>query len=286
MAWTHKLIICRYPHCHQRKINQPVLVLNGVNKLTLQTNEHGQYTHDAILLLQKGIGRVLLISQFNGSKTIQLAQRLESTEWDEGFRIKAFHLNNRFFAAANFQEHCKQQQQWFSFSGVGAKHQNGIVEQNTKTVAQWACANMLNLATHWPAEDHKRYWPQAIGYAVWVFNHLPNSTSGILPNKLWSRVQHVDNKLHCAHVFRCPVYVLDVSLQDGKKISKWNPWACLGLFLAFSDLHSSLVPLVLNVHLARRWLPPLCLRYLTKKSVDFCFLGMMSSLLYFLQSPK
>jgi hypothetical protein len=38
-------------------------VLNSVNKLTLQTNKHGQYTHDAILLLQKGIPRVL-ISQF------------------------------------------------------------------------------------------------------------------------------------------------------------------------------------------------------------------------------
>jgi hypothetical protein len=41
-------------------------VLDGVNKLTLQTNKHGQYMHDAILLLQKGIRRVL-ISQFNPS---------------------------------------------------------------------------------------------------------------------------------------------------------------------------------------------------------------------------
>jgi hypothetical protein len=41
--------------------------------------------------------------------------------------------------------------------------------------------------------------------------------------------------------------VLDASLQDGKKIPKWNPWACLDLFLVFSDLHSSLMPLVLNV---------------------------------------
>jgi hypothetical protein len=41
-------------------------VLNGINKLTLQTNEHGQYTHNAILLLQKGVQRVL-ISQFNPS---------------------------------------------------------------------------------------------------------------------------------------------------------------------------------------------------------------------------
>jgi hypothetical protein len=39
-------------------------VLNGVNKLTLKTNEHGQYMHNAILLLQKGI-QCVLISQFN-----------------------------------------------------------------------------------------------------------------------------------------------------------------------------------------------------------------------------
>jgi hypothetical protein len=38
----------------------------GIGKLTLQTNKHGQYTHDAILLLQKGISRVL-VSQFNPS---------------------------------------------------------------------------------------------------------------------------------------------------------------------------------------------------------------------------
>ncbi len=41
-------------------------VLEGINKLTLHTNEHRQYTHDAILLIQKGIQRVL-ISQFNPS---------------------------------------------------------------------------------------------------------------------------------------------------------------------------------------------------------------------------
>jgi hypothetical protein len=59
----------------------------------------------------------------NASKTIQRAQCLESMARDEGFRIKAYHSDNKIFAADNFQEHCKQQQQKFSFSGVGAKHQ-------------------------------------------------------------------------------------------------------------------------------------------------------------------
>jgi hypothetical protein len=52
--------------CYTARATTKQQVLDGVNKLTLQTNEHGQYTHDAILLLQKGIRRVL-ISQFNPS---------------------------------------------------------------------------------------------------------------------------------------------------------------------------------------------------------------------------
>ncbi len=47
--------------------------------------------------------------------------------------------------------------------------------------------------------------------------------------------------------FRCPGYVLDTLLQDGKKLPTWNPPACLGLFLRFFYLHSSQVPLVLSV---------------------------------------
>jgi hypothetical protein len=52
--------------CYMARAMTKQQVLNNVNKLTLQTNERGQYTHNAILPLQKGIQRVL-ISQFNPS---------------------------------------------------------------------------------------------------------------------------------------------------------------------------------------------------------------------------
>jgi hypothetical protein len=52
--------------CYMAQPTTEQQVLDGINKLTIQTNEHGQYTHDAILLIQKGIQRVL-ISQFNPS---------------------------------------------------------------------------------------------------------------------------------------------------------------------------------------------------------------------------
>jgi hypothetical protein len=52
--------------CYTARATTKQQVLDGINKLTLHANEHGQYTHNAILLIQKGIQRVLL-SQFNPS---------------------------------------------------------------------------------------------------------------------------------------------------------------------------------------------------------------------------
>ncbi len=52
--------------CYTARATTKQQVIKGFGKLALQTNEHGQYTHDAILLLQKGI-RHVLVSQFNPS---------------------------------------------------------------------------------------------------------------------------------------------------------------------------------------------------------------------------
>jgi len=52
--------------CYTAQATTKQQVLDRINKLTLQTNEHGQYMHDAILLIQNGIQPVL-VSQFNPS---------------------------------------------------------------------------------------------------------------------------------------------------------------------------------------------------------------------------
>ncbi len=52
--------------CYMARATTKQQVIEGIGKLALQTNKHGQYTQNAILLLQKGIRRVL-VSQFNPS---------------------------------------------------------------------------------------------------------------------------------------------------------------------------------------------------------------------------
>ncbi len=62
-----------------------------------------------------------------------------------------------FFFPANFRVHCDRLHTKYTFSGVGAKHMNGIAERNIKTVAQWARANMLHLAHSWPKYADPKY---------------------------------------------------------------------------------------------------------------------------------
>jgi hypothetical protein len=52
--------------CYTARATTKQQVIEGIGKLTLQTNEHRQYMHNAILLLQKGI-HCVLVSQFNPS---------------------------------------------------------------------------------------------------------------------------------------------------------------------------------------------------------------------------
>ncbi len=50
--------------CYMAQATTKQQVLNGIKKLSLQTNKNGLYTHNAILLLQKGIWHIIQ-SQFN-----------------------------------------------------------------------------------------------------------------------------------------------------------------------------------------------------------------------------
>ena len=180
-------------------------------------------------------------------ETVTSKNKLEQLAKQEGFDVKSYHSDNGIFAAKEFKSDCERLEQPITFSGVGTQHQNGIAERNIKTVASWARANMLHSAYHWPEHASIKLWPMAINYAVWVFNHLPRTDTGMCPDEMWSQCRTTHDDLRRAHVWGCPVYVLEPALQDGKKIPKWQPRARLGMFMGFSQVHSSLVPLVLNV---------------------------------------
>ena len=71
--------------------------------------------------------------------------------------------------------------------------------------------------------------------------------AGISPNDIFLGTRVPRYKLRNMHMWGCPVYVLNPSLQAGKKIPHWEPQSKEGVFCGLSTLHSSEVPLVLNL---------------------------------------
>ena len=180
------------------------------------------------------------------SDTVRSKLCLEREAADVNVRIKSIHTDNGVFNSNEFRQHCEGLGQKISFSGVGAKHQNGIAENAIRTVCNMARANMIHATLRWPERTLLDLWPFAMTYAIWVHNRLPIQGRGLCPIEVWSQMKIQHSELSRGHVWGCPVYVLDPALQDGKKIPKWDCKARQGIFVGFSDEHSSLVPLILN----------------------------------------
>lgn len=178
--------------------------------------------------------------------TIRGKMQLEHEAAAVNVKIKRYHSDNGVFSSSEFRSHCKMLDQKLTFSAVGAKFQNGVAERAIQTVCNMARANMIHATLCWPGRPFIDMWPLAMNYAAWVHNKLPISYDGATPEELWSKIKCPESHLPRAHVFGCPVYVLDPKLQDGHAIPKWNSKARQGIFVGFSPEHSTNVPLVLN----------------------------------------
>lgn len=165
---------------------------------------------------------------------------------DANVVVKSYHSDNGIFNSKEFKEHCLKLNQTISFSGVGAKFQNGVAENAVGFITSMARANMIHATIHHPRHKFINSWPLAMSYAIWCCNKVPSQGVGWSPEELWTRIKAPRLALPRAHVFGCPVYVLDPKLQDGQKIPKWDCKARQGIFVGFSPNHLSTVPLVLN----------------------------------------
>ena len=178
--------------------------------------------------------------------TIRGKLLLEQEAADVGVKVKRYHSDNGVFSSREFKDHCTALNQKLRFSGVGAKFQNGIAERSIQTVCNMARSNIIHATLHNPQHKFIGLWALAMDYAVWCYNKLPPGGHGLSPEELWSSIKSPRSGLPRAHVFGCPVYVLEPALQDGGKIPKWNSRARQGIFVGFSTKHSSTVPLIFN----------------------------------------
>ena len=181
-------------------------------------------------------------------ETLKAKYAFEQMARDFSVSIKKYHADNMPFGNGDFVRSVEDSGQPIKFSGVGAHHQNGVAERAIQTMSSWARTMLLHATIHWPEAEHLHLWPLALQHAAYLWNHLPNRTTGVAPIEIFSGVSFSTfEHLTSSHVWGCPVYVLDPKLQDGKKLPKWQARARHGQYLGISPDHSSTVGLIHNL---------------------------------------
>ena len=183
-----------------------------------------------------------------------LGSKLEFENWlqDHGAVAQSYLTDNAScFTNDEYTNELKNFGQIKQFAGVGAHHHNALAERTIQTIMSMARTMMLHAALRWPDVADAQLWPMAVDHAAYLYNRLPNPTSGLTPLEVLSGTKWLSSKFHDLHVWGSPVYVLDPTLQDGKKIPRWKPQSRRAVYLGVSKLHSSNCPLVLNLQTGR-----------------------------------
>ena len=183
---------------------------------------------------------------FSAVETIRAKQSFENMAFEHGVVTQSYLTDSGAFKANLFVQHIRDHGQQIRYCGTNAHHQNGIAERSIRTVSNMARAMLLHAAAHWKNGVDSSLWPMAVTYAVYVYNNTPNAQN-LYPVDLFTGSAVPRHRLRDLHTWGCPVYVLDPSLQAGKKLPRWEPRSRRGVFVGLSTIHSSEVPLILNL---------------------------------------
>ena len=187
-------------------------------------------------------------SSLSSHDTLKAKLEFERICRDVGVVVQTYMSDNgTAFTSRDFSEHLSSYHQISQFAGVGAHHHNAQAERSIRTIMSIARTMMLHAGIHWPDVASPPLWPMAVHHACFLWNHVPDPSTGLSPSDVFTRTRWPQQKFQDLHVWGCPVYVLDKSIQDGKKIPKWRPRSDRSVYMGTSPRHSSSVPLVLNV---------------------------------------
>jgi hypothetical protein len=211
-----------------------------------------KYTGGTIFVdIATGRVRCYFQHSLDADATVSSKLKYERESAESGVMVQSYHADNGVFTAQRFQVELIKEGQTIKLSGVGAHHQNAIAERAIRTVVTKARVLLLHAMLRWPDTTTPDLWPMAMQHAEYLANSLPRTATGLSPKELFSRSIADPLELQRLPVWGCPVYVLEPTLQDGRKLPKWQPRSRRGQFMGRSQLHASTVHLVRNLSSGR-----------------------------------
>eukprot|EP00957_Ditylum_brightwellii_P053413 4047959-Ditylum_brightwellii.AAC.1 len=117
-----------------------------------------------------------------------------------------------------------------TFCGVGAHHQNGIIENKNKTFTLGACTLFLHGMRYWPQMIYTMFWPFAMKAFAKQMNNLHVDLNSKTP----------ESKMYGVSLNKIPVNA------EGAGPPKWKPRSCIRVYLGHSPFHAGSIALIFN----------------------------------------
>ena len=187
-----------------------------------------------------------LQTSLDTDQTLDSKIAFERDARSHGVKIKSYHADNGRFAEKCFRDEVEKCNQKISFCGVGAHHQNGIIERHIGLLTTSTRTLLLHAKRHWPEAISTILWPFAWKAAERRHNILHVNEGGSSPENIFCG-NKTDIDLSIFHPWGCPIFVLDYrGTSTIGKIPKWEPRCRVGIYLGHSPCHAGNVALVLN----------------------------------------
>jgi hypothetical protein len=177
------------------------------------------------IFIDSAMGFIHLVLQVNLNmhETLNSIHEFEQVCHDHGVVPQVYHSDNAaVFTSEVMAKKLKRFAQIITFAGTGAHHHNGMAKCAIGSITNMARTMMLHAAIHWPDATDATQWPMVVTRATYMYTHMPHLETRISPVDLFTKMRWEQKKFHDCHDWGCPVYVLDKTLGNGKKIPKWK----------------------------------------------------------------
>ena len=189
---------------------------------------------------------VHLMRDLTIDETLIAKAAFERMMHNKGHKVQGYRGDNGLFGDKGFRDSCDAMVQELTFCVVSDHHQNNVVERRIQELTLLARTMLLHAKRHWPDMITTMLWPFALKCAADRLNKFSQNKDGFSPEELLCNMRY-DINVGDRHTFGCPVFVLDHRLQGGPGgPPKWDPRACVGIYLGRSPFHANNVALVLN----------------------------------------
>ena len=122
-----------------------------------------------------------LITGTTSQATLDSKLAYERVAAAHGVKVKAYHADNLRFNDTKFTGSCINAGQQMSYCGVGAHHQNAVVESRIKQVCYGGRTILLHAKRKWPDVISTILWPYAVQAIVERHNRLALDEDGKSP---------------------------------------------------------------------------------------------------------